>query len=160
MPRNYRRRRSSGPKRMPVWFDNIVDQTLAGNGTLIFNLDNNIVQSVKKGLTIVRIIIDLLVMAQGTGTGGTLSAGICMVHGDARVGAAVPNPEDSLGEHDLRRPRTIRLQLTSETYHLHNKATPLLFFRLPTPNPAPEYHISRLASTQIKGPFFAGRKTP
>ena len=68
MPRRFSRRRSS-PKRQAVWFDTIVDFTQAGNGSSIVNLDSNIVQAQKKGMTVVRILLDLLVMPQGTGSG-------------------------------------------------------------------------------------------
>ena len=94
MARRYRRRSTGGPKRQAVWFDTIVDFTLAGNGTTLVSLDSNIIQAVKKGLTVVRTIIDLTVQPQGTGTGGTLSAGIAMYHGDAVAAGATPDPED------------------------------------------------------------------
>ena len=93
MPRRYSRTPKTG-RRQPVWFDRIIDFTLAGNGTILKNLDSNIVQSVKKGLTVVRILMDLMIMPQGTGTGGTLSAGIAMMHGDAKSAGANADPAE------------------------------------------------------------------
>ena len=71
-------RRSRGPRRAGVWFDTIVNETVVNVAFVLVNLDDSIVQAQKKGMTLVRTLIDLKLAAQGTGT-GAISHDSCQV---------------------------------------------------------------------------------
>ena len=93
MPR--RRRSSRGPRRQAEWFDRIVNVNSIGTGTTqVVNLDGNMDVAMKKGATVVRIILDLMAFALTAGTGTVLSVAIAMIEQDASVAGAIPDPED------------------------------------------------------------------
>ena len=90
-----RRSRRSAPRRTVEWFDRIVNVNSIGAGTTqVFNLDGNMDVSVKKGSTIVRIILDIVAVALTAGTGTVLSVAIAMIEQDASTAGAIPDPED------------------------------------------------------------------
>ena len=51
-------------------------------------------QGDKKGMTLVRMILELNLSAAGTGTGALLHAGIFLLHGDAKTAGVYADPED------------------------------------------------------------------
>ena len=91
-PRRRFSRAPRAPKRAAVWQDTQINETMVNVSTVVDNLDVNIPQSIKKGLTLVRTIIDLYCVATGTGTGALVHAGIFMAHGDAVAASALADP--------------------------------------------------------------------
>ena len=93
--RNTRGRR--GParrKRAAEWFDtNFLDLQLASNTNTGTSLTVNIEDDEKKGLTIVRLIINLSYRTTTVGVGQRIAVGVCLLNDDAVAAAAIPDPE-------------------------------------------------------------------
>ena len=53
-----RRRSSRGAKRAAVWYDTIIDEAIVNVAGINENLDSNIIQAQKKGMTLVRTLIN------------------------------------------------------------------------------------------------------
>ena len=85
-----------GPRRAVEWFDFEINSALVQGSQSVVNLTANLQDDEKKGMTLVRTIVDLELAAQATGTGGKLSMGIVMVSDDSLAAGAVPDPEDNI----------------------------------------------------------------
>jgi len=87
-----RRRRSrpgrAGPRRQFQWYTSHINEGVLDGAQANEVLSSGIVDNLKKGGTIVRILIDLTVAATAIGTGGTLGLGIYMVSDDALAATA------------------------------------------------------------------------
>ena len=92
--RNRVRRFVRGARRATRWLDTIVNESIVNVASVADNLDSNISQGDKKGMTLVRMILELNLSAAGTGTGALLHAGIFLLHGDAKTAGVYADPED------------------------------------------------------------------
>jgi len=82
-------------KRQTEWFDFILEQNgLAANAQLGLRLDNSLAVTEKKGITLVRTIIDINVQAGTTGANLELFLGISLISEDSFVAASLPDPLD------------------------------------------------------------------
>ena len=88
-------RRSSSPRRAREWFDTIVNTTVSSAGQAVVQLGQDILDDEKKGMTIVRLIIDLVYQLSAVGTGGVVSSGICLVTDDAFGASVLPEADVS-----------------------------------------------------------------
>ena len=99
-----RRRRTSarasrGPRRAVRWIDTIVNLTNAGVGAQnVTSLLTNLRDQERKGATLLRMIIDLWLVAQTVGTGSLISLGTIQVTDDAVAAGSVPDPADTADE--------------------------------------------------------------
>ena len=73
----------------------MVDATLANDGTIVVRLDGGIPEDEVKGLTSVRMLIKLWVVAAVANQGGLISMGIYLIEGDAQAAGAIAEPQDT-----------------------------------------------------------------
>ena len=76
------------------WNDFVLNRTLAGNAQTVDILDADVSDDIRKGLTVVRLIIDVTAVLATAGPGGRLSLGIFVGETEAIAASAVPNPSD------------------------------------------------------------------
>ena len=109
MPGRRTRGRRRGPRRQAEWFDTFINETTASGQQDVQDLSSPIAQDEKKGMTIVRIIIDLTTLLVTAGTGGLLSYGIALVSNEAAAAIAYPDAddEDDMGRGWLWRARRV-----------------------------------------------------
>ena len=78
-------------RRAVEWFDSLINETVT-TSQQTDDLSANIPSDEKKGMTIIRLLIDLVCAAAATGTGNVIAMGIAMVENDAVAAAAFPDP--------------------------------------------------------------------
>ena len=83
--------RSRGPRRASEWFERDVDLTIASGGQQSVTISANVTDAQKKGMTIVRLLIQLSAVLIAAGTGGQLFMGLVMVTTDAIAAAVLPD---------------------------------------------------------------------
>jgi len=86
--------RRSRPRRAVEWFDTNIITTLPSGTLKTFDLSAQVVDDEKKGMTVVRVIVDLVAQLSAVGTGGLVSMGIAMVAKEAGVAGAFPEVTD------------------------------------------------------------------
>ena len=82
-------------RRALVWYDQFIDipgLPLDTSSSRTFAVQ--MPDSLRKGATLVRTIVDLMAGLSVAGTGGMLAMGIVITNDDALAAAALPNPED------------------------------------------------------------------
>ena len=87
--------RSRAPKRRGVWIDDEINETVTLADQTVVQLDNLLLPEFKKGVTLVRLILELVCVAITAGAGSRLHAGITIVTQDAFAALAIPEPGDS-----------------------------------------------------------------
>ena len=85
--------RTRGPRRPVQWFDEIVSEVLASSDQQVDELSVDIVDNDKKGMTIVRTIVQLGANLTAAGSGGQLSVGLAMVNDDALAALTLPDAD-------------------------------------------------------------------
>ena len=95
--RGGRRSGRRGARRAVEWFDFQINLTVAGSGGQnTVNLTANLQDDEKKGMTLVRTLIQLAAMPIATGAGSVLAMGIVMIEDDALAAGSVPEPGDNI----------------------------------------------------------------
>ena len=89
------RSRARAPRRAVEWFDTIVDLASGINTQDTLQLSQGIVADERKGMTLVRTIISLDLVAITAGTGTLVSMGIVMMPLEAVLAGAFPDPNIS-----------------------------------------------------------------
>ncbi len=95
-----RRRRSAprsarAPRRATEWFDVIINMGTPVGGQDTINLSAAVLQDERKGMTLVRTILELDFLAITAGTGSLVSAGICMWPIEASSAGAFPDADQA-----------------------------------------------------------------
>ena len=85
-------RRGSGPRRATEWFDTVFNQILPESTNTAISLSTNILDDEKKGMTVIRMLIDLQFFALSVNTKALLSGGIYIVESDALAVLALSDP--------------------------------------------------------------------
>ena len=79
------------PRRASEWFDHGVNETTASNTADNQDMMSAITVDERKGMTLVRMIIDFTSLLSVAGSGGVMSYGICPVSSEAASAAAFPD---------------------------------------------------------------------
>ena len=91
MPSKYPAR---GPRRAREWFASTINvESLAAGAQTSLEIDSNVITDEKKGMTIVRILMDITWSSTVSGGLGRLAAGITLVNADAAAANAFPEPQ-------------------------------------------------------------------
>ena len=85
----------SGPRRAVEWFDTFINETTSSGTQDNQDLTSGIVADERKGMTLVRTIIDLTCLLSAVGTGGLVHMGIFELQSDAAGALALPDVNDS-----------------------------------------------------------------
>ena len=94
MARPRRRRTARRARRAVEWFDTALNQTLAPASKISLDLSSQIATDEKKGMTVVRVIVDLVGVLSVSGTGGLVSMGLAMISLDNAGSLPEPNDPD------------------------------------------------------------------
>ena len=116
-----RTRFSGRPKRGVFWNDTGINRTIAASAQTIDILDADVIDDLRKGLTLVRLIVKLTLMAITAGTGTALSLGFYVAEDDAVSAAAVADPEDG-GENPGWIHRAIQIPVFTSTVNDYSQA--------------------------------------
>ena len=84
---------SRGPRRATEWYESNIDLTIASGGQTTDTLSGNIPDDDKKGLTVVRFLINMTAVLITAGTGGHLYLGIAQITADALAAVALPDAD-------------------------------------------------------------------
>ena len=99
MPTRRTSRRRAPARRRPVqWFDQVVNESTASGTQDTTLLTGGITDIVKKGMTLVRTIIDMTSVLSIAGTGGLMHYGIAMVSDEAVASGAFPDADSASDE--------------------------------------------------------------
>ncbi len=79
-------------RRAVEWFDTIFDQTLPVSTNTVIVLSNGIVDDEKKGMTLIRTLVDLKFTPTTADTATRLSVGFFFIEADALAAPALPDP--------------------------------------------------------------------
>ena len=90
-----RTRSTQRARRAAEWYDAHIDYTAAASTQTAIDLGTLIAADEKKGMTVVRMLMDLSYRMSAVGTAIILDEGIAMVHNDAFVAGALPDPNDT-----------------------------------------------------------------
>ncbi len=88
-----RRRRSFSrrPRRTVEWHNTNLNQLLTSGSQISLELSAGIAQDEVKGMTVMRVIVDLVAQLSVAGTGGLVSMGIAMVAEEAVTAGGIPD---------------------------------------------------------------------
>ena len=89
------RRRSATPRRASEWFTTIVNETIESTDQELIDVGALVLNDEKKGMTIVRALVDLTLVLVAAGTGGNLAMGLLMVGTEALAALAVPDADQA-----------------------------------------------------------------
>ena len=89
-----RRNGARGPRRALEWYDRFISQSNASNVQSLVDLSLGIATDEKKGMTVVRIIIDMLIIPQSINVLATTNLAIHMASADAFSALAVADADD------------------------------------------------------------------
>ena len=104
------------------WFDKIIATNVPVNSTVGQAIDTIMPDSVVKGLSIARIILNLTANLATAGNGGNLTLGILKMTADAVAALVFPNPEDEADKPGwLFRRREVVFASISNDYSQVNK---------------------------------------
>ena len=88
--------RSRGPRRAVEWFDTNVNSGVVPGSQFQDDLTRNVVNDEKKGMTLVRTLIHIEMLAITAGFGSIVALGIVAITRDAFGAVSIPNPSDEL----------------------------------------------------------------
>ena len=77
------------------WFDTLINETTGTAEQDSQSLTSGIADDEKKGMTLVRTIIDLTCLLSAAGTGGVISMGLYLIQADALAALALPDVDIS-----------------------------------------------------------------
>ena len=86
------KRRARGPRRVAEWYDTEVLMNITAGTQASLNLTAGIVDDLKKGTTIVRMIFQIAVRALTVNTAARVAIGMAMVSTEAASASAFPEP--------------------------------------------------------------------
>ena len=84
-----------GPRRKVEWVDTEIDFTTASGGVETQALDVGIPTDERKGMTLLRTLIDITMIAITAGTGSVVGAGIYMISREALTALALFEPDQA-----------------------------------------------------------------
>ena len=93
--RGGRRGRSRAPRRASEWFDTQINLTLSSASQTFQDLLLNVSDNLRKGMTIVRVIMDLYGVLSVAGSGGLIHLGLTIVNDDAISALAFPDVDNA-----------------------------------------------------------------
>ena len=85
-------------RRTPEWFDLDINIGQVAGGQGFRNLTANMQDDEKKGMTLVRTIVDLDLHATSVSSGGRLALGIVIAEDDAIAAGSFPEAQDNIGK--------------------------------------------------------------
>ena len=93
-----RQRFARGPRRASLWVDTEIDFTTASGSSDEQDMLVTVDSDIRKGMTLVRTILDLAFIAISAGTGSVVGAGIYLATLEAFAAGALAEPEDPTDE--------------------------------------------------------------
>ena len=86
------RPRARAPRRAVEWFDNEIDETITTSSQNVVVLSTDIADAQRKGMSIVRWIVDLTAIVVSASTGGIIHMGMYMASDEEIAAGAVADP--------------------------------------------------------------------